>query len=420
MDPDDLDQDPGGEPAPGSAGVDPNTTDAGGDIDINTIVADVEAGLLDPNAGRDDQGGTDDGGDPKSATPPPAPLDPRVAATQAFVDKNYGGDWNAFLEAQYASRAENQRLKEDNERLRGGDQGRGGAAPRDIAAEIKSRADQDAEVASIREQTTALDSSIQQIDTRNQHITAEYGRAQTEMESLNQQLLAAPEDQRYNLQMKMIRLENKMIALTGEFNSNTSIRDARTQTKAILSRDLRRAMDDIRGRIAQEDEDARAEQADNARTFDHYNRAFDAELSRYDVDPKSEKARYLYQATKGILADYLQRRGYEAPPLDANGFRDAVSKLLDAAAKSTGGLKLKVGGNGSRGPARRGAPAPVPPRPGAPRLNGPGGTLARRPGTPPRSADELLDDPNMVRQRAQNIMEAHARARAQRGRGGLA
>lgn len=419
MDPEDLDQDGGGEPAPGSGGVDPNTTDVGGELDLDAIVSEVESGLLDPNAGRDDQGGTDDGGDPKSATPAPAGRTPEEAALEAFIAKNYNGDRNAFLEAQYASRAENQRLKEENERLRG-DGGSRAAAPRDIAAEIKARADRDGEVASIREQTTALDNSIKQIDARNQQITVEYGRAQTEMETLNQQLLSAPEDQRYNIQMKMVRLENKMIGMTGEFNSNTSIRDARTQTKAILSRDLNRAMKDIQASIEREEEDARSEQESNARTFDHYNRAFDSELARYDVDPKSEKARFLYQATKGILADWLQRRGYDAAPLDANGFRDAVGKLLDVAAKSTGSLKLKVGGNGRPGGGARRTPPPVARPSNAPRLNGPGGNIPRRPGTPPRNAEELLDDPNMVRQRAQNLMEAMARRQSQRGRGGLA
>lgn len=410
--------DGGGEPGAGGDGGAGDGGDGGGALTISDIIADVEAGLLEGgdgsgSDGRGDQGSDEDGvGDPKSATPSTAALPPGL---KTFIDQNYGGDVDKFMAGQYESRAENQRMKERLEAL---EAEKNTTPARDTAAELKVRQEQDEEVRGISTQISALDASITSLTTANTQILQRAGTLDAEIKTIEKQLLSSTDDQaRLSLSLDLRDKKADMRDLTAEYRSNEIAKRGDTQTKALLNRDLNRVKQDVAHRMRQEEDEERAQADNNAQSLAFYNRAFEEEIAKYALDPKDQgqakTLRYIYLSTKGILSDWLQGQGYDAKPLDYHGFKTAVSNLLQKAEEG-GAIRRKVGsGPGSR-PANRSRNAAPPSPQNQRRITGPGG-IPRKGAYIPKTAEDIFDDPNLIRQRAQAIQDRLERESAARG-----
>ena len=406
--------DGGGEPDAGGAGGNGGAGDGGADLTIGDIIADVEAGLLEggDGSGHSDQASDDDGGDPKSATPAASALPPGL---KTFIDQNYGGDVDKFMAAQYESRAESQRMKERLEAL---EAEKTTTPTRDTAAELKARQEQDEEVRGISTQISALDASITSLTNANTSILQRAGTLDGEIKTLEQQMLSSTDDQaRLNLSLELRDKKADMRDLTAEYRSNEIAKRGDTQTKALLNRDLNRVKQDVAHRMQQEEEEERSQADNNAQSLAFYNRAFEEEIAKFALDPKdpgqAKTLRYIYLSTKGILSDWLQGQGYNAKPLDYHGFKTAVSNLLGKAEEG-GAIKRKVGGGPGNRPANRSRNAAPPTPQNQRRINGPGG-IPRKGAYTPKTADDIFDDPNLIRQRAQAIQDRLERESAARG-----
>lgn len=401
----------GGEPA------DLSTDDGAAIPTLEDIIAEVEGDLGAGAEGRTDAGNDDGtGGDDKSsaATAP----SPALVALQKFADENYGGDLGKMLEAQYASRAEAARLKEENEALRNNTTR---PAPRDTAAELKARQEQDSEIRSITSQITQIDASIAAFSSRNTAIMQEAAPLDAAIKTLPMRIANATDDTtRRQLEYELSDAKERLRDLSAEYRTNELAKRADNYQKANLNRDLSRAKESVSSRMQREEEEANAQAVADTQARENFDRAFDENIAKYALNPKDPRdmrtMKLVYQSARGILSDWLQSRGYDAPPLDYHGFVSNVDKLLKEHA-AAGTIKLKTG-SGAR-PAHRASVAP--------RLNGPGGvrlpqtqtrTGAAGGGRVPAANDAQLDDPNYWRQRAEGISRTidreNARAAASR------
>lgn len=411
-----IDDPAGGEPT-GDPGV--SGGDGGTDVpaDLNDLISGVEEEMLagDGELDPDDDGEPEPGTAPASKPATAAALPPALAALQSFIESNYGGDAQKFLDAQYESRSESKRLRDELDALKNG-----AKTDEDRDAEVKARREQDEDIRAIESQISTIDAAIKQVGDRNTQIEQDALKLNTDIESINAELLRAPEDQRYGLERKLARAESSLARLTSEYQANVAMLRSDRNTKTILARDLSKAESSLRGRIRREELE-KQELADNdAQAREFYDQAFAEELKTYTVDPKSKTANVLYHSVRGILSDWLTNRGYDARPLDYAGFRSAVQKLMGNFEEAFALKRATPGARGARPAAapRRAAPA----RPGfagTRTVSGPGG-IPRRSGKPAKSADELLDDPDSVRERANRIGAALARRQASlRTRGGV-
>lgn len=401
--------DGGGDAGAGDAGTagagDGGDGGSEANVDLEQVAADFEAQALEELGGQPPTDGAEaEDGQPGKGARRAAALDP----VDEFIQQNYQGNRVAFIAGLHEQRQEGRRQAAEIESLKQQFAAKP-PAPRDVAAEIKAALESSPDVQAIDHDIQAIDTENRGIGARQLEIATRAGTCNNEIIQLEAQLPHIEDQKEWAKTYSTIsRLRTELATLSGEFNTNELRQKQNASEKKNLGRERQRADREIRQRMADEENRNRSQSVSDQRTRETFSAAFDALIEPFGFDPKSPQYAYARNATRTQLADFLESLGSEAEALDAAGIYDAVHKLVGAYAEAHN-LRPKP-------------KTPVaPPRPRQPRALGvrvPGGTAGagQRPaGSTPRTADDVLSDPDLVRKRANAVFEAASRGQARRG-----
>lgn len=397
---------------------DPPDPDAGGDdgdpaeVDLAKVAEEFEARVLSEAEGGDGaEGGEGEGSRGKGAGRTPTAADSKLAK---FIQENYGGDEDAFLAAQYSSRAESRRLAEENQSLRR-------QAPpetRDTAADLEEIYKADPDIQAFNREVQAIDNENKGFGTRAVEIVNEVRGLEAKI--IEQEAGLGHIDEPKDLakaQASLIRMRSQLDALRGEFQTNEVQRRANLYQKSNLQRDIRRAQQDIRAEMAAEENQEKTAKADGERTRKYFGAAFDALIKPFGLEPTSKRLPHIRSTVRAQLADYLDSLGDDAEGMDAASIFDATQKLIAAYADAN---EMKPRGTGTGASQRPKPPTPPPPRhlavPRTPAGSGKTGDEGSG-RTGPRTVDDVLSNADLVRKRATAVFTAQAKAQARGLRG---
>jgi hypothetical protein len=411
------------DPGPGGAaggGSDPGTgsthDDPGGEptdaVDLEQVAADFEAEAIAAAGGTPpatDKGEGPGAKDGDRSTPA------RSDALSRFIAKNYGGDEDAFLEAQFESRAETKRLADENRTLR---ESRTPASAPDNQAALKAALDTDSTVQSLDHEIREIIEDNKALVTRQNQIGVRANALNSEIANLTAELPHIEDNKEWRQkQLALSRAQNELFQLDSEFRGNESRIQTNSRSGRQLQRDLQRQIQSVRDGLDSSARQAQSDAADAARARSTFKQSFDANIRQYNVDPESKQGKYIQMAIRSQLADFLDSLGPDGEGLDAGGMFDAVGRLL--------GNYAEIHGVQLRSAVRKSVPPPNPkprslvvPRPPAARRTDvePGTTPARVPATSDR---DLWDDPEFVKARAERVFSATARSQSRGVRGRL-
>lgn len=428
----DEDDAAGAEAAGGDApdGGDGSTPDGGepdggsGDdsVDLEDVAAAFDQEALAEMAAADDDGGQPDAGEGegsgkgKGAGRRAAASDP----LDEFISKHYQGDRAAFVHSLGESQREARRLAAEIENLKAAHQPR--PQTRDTAAELKAARDTDSEVQALDQDIKQVDQTVTAIQRRQLELTGLATRVNEEIAALEAELpyIEDPKEQAKK-NAKLVRLHSNFSSYQSEFQTNDARLEQQGRAKAQAVRELKRAEQTVKDRLQQEEESERDETVSAERTRKHFETAFQIHIKPYSLDGKSGTYKYAHASVRTILADYLESLGDEHDTLDAAEIYEHVGKLVAAWADASGKKPAAAA------PSKPKPRVPVPPQPQRQKM------VPLRPVSSPasaaaavlrrstlRTADDVLDDPDLVRKRAAAVFSAAARTNARKGVRGIA
>jgi hypothetical protein len=401
----------GGE---GGEGGEPAITDliaAAAEFDAEAVAGEHGG---DPDA---DPAAGDGEGDGKKAAQP-AVDDP----LQEYIDKYYGGSKQAFVAAQFESRAEGKRLAQELADLKA----TLAAKPRDMQAEINEALKADPEVLAIDQEYQAIVADTKATNTRQTQITADYAKSNAEVISLEAELKHVDDPKESGkLQTKIMQLRMDLANLNSEFRENQTKLNMNARDARRLEREMVNAQKAVRDRLEHDDRTKQTSARSEAKTLEAFNKSFTYFMAPFALDPKSEQYEDIMETVKARLATKIEERGEDADPLDASEIAELTAGIITKFAKANG-LKPKAPGT------KPGTPTPPKPparpvsqrqvvlgnraRPTAPADGGNGG--APRGSAAPRTAEDVNKNPDLIRARADRIFSAAAQNNAiAQGRG---
>lgn len=139
-------------------------------------------------------------------------------ALDEFIQRNYQGDRAAFVASLHESRQEARRLADEVAVLK--TKVSPPTPPRDIAAEIKTKLDQDPEVQSLHHEARTIDAENQQIQQRQLALANEASVRSAEIAKLEGQLMNANEENRAQLYSDLMTARSRLNGITIEFEAN--------------------------------------------------------------------------------------------------------------------------------------------------------------------------------------------------------
>lgn len=379
-----------GLPSDSSGSSDPNTPPSS----IDDLVSGIESELL-------GEAGASSASSPQTGDAAPSR---QLDALDVFVQKNYNGDREAMLSAQFESRSETTRLRSELDTLKR--QLEESRQPKvDPQAEFAAAREQDAHVQTINRLVTQAVNERTAIENRQRQVAADAGDLQKDIARLEGKINLSPDD--LTLQRDLYSKKSELQGLLNEYNVNRSNLSTLGMQEQSIKLQLARAEQDVRDRLSAQRSMEVEQQLTAQQTIRVYDNAFINELDKYEVEggAQSEEARWLYNTNKLVLADYLAQRGDQAGLSDEE-IRNAVRSLMQSSAKL---MKLKPKQGGSNGQTRRVMPAqPAPVRrpiaaPSA-RPTSPHAAARSTPSSPPRNIDDAFEDPEFVHRRAAAVL----------------
>jgi len=408
----------GGSPGGGDGGGEGGEEGAGAtDADLARAADEFVAGVIgEAGAGASPQGEGREGEGRDAPHAEPDPIDD-------FIKQNYGGDRHAFVASLYEQRTNGQRMAKEIDDLKVKLEGK----PRDKDADAKAALEADADVQSLNQQIKDDTTRWSQLGQRNLELTTQARQLESNISTLEAEipLIEDPKEvAKKTQQVNKARLD--LLSTQNEFLINETNRQRLYDKVHSNTKELKRAEKVVRDRIDEEEKEQKRELDSVNRTRASFVAAFDEHIKPFKLDPKSKRFLHIREAVRTQLADFLDSRSDDDPGLDAAGISNAVNQLIAAYAEAND-MKPPTTTTPSRKPPVT-PPSNVqrrimtPPRP-----NGQGGQGQGQPNanpnpnapTPPRTADEVLSNPDLVRKRAAAVFQAAARGGAGRAlRGG--
>lgn len=401
----------GGEGAPASTsspGGPPAGDDGAGLVDLSQVAEDFDAAALadlegspPPPSGEEDT----DGGKGKGKKGTPDPL-------QEFIDKNYQGDRNAFLHAQYASREEAKRLRQELDEIKQTTrtlQDRTEPPPDPVAA-FKEARESSPEIRALDQETHAIDAQLKDCQGTGAQIAARAAQIGSELKVLESKLLKAEPDERSQYLVEKSELRQELRSLDQDWKLNEAEARRLGSEKRRVQRETIRAESAIQDEMASEIEEQKNREATRTMTKEAFNASIGVYFKDLDIDPASARGKFLLNTCRSQLREYLLTLG-DGAGLDRQQIHGAVGQILSHAVEAFGISKKQQ-------PRTLTTPRPVL----VPRANV---TPSRTSSSPSSqsSLDGVLDNPNLspkqkadfVRKRAATVFQAGARAGGGRG-----
>lgn len=397
-----------GEGGGGDGGGD-NPDDGEGAVDLDELAREFEERQLAaagkaPAAKKDEgKGGSEGAGSSTSE---------RI---KNYIDKNYGGDEDAFLAAQYHSREEGKRLAD---RVRELETKSSSAAPAQTPEQqLKAALDASTEVQSLNREIQDIDAETKTYGARQLEIGKECNAIDVKIAELRGQMAKADSDEKSSIHLEILAKENQKTSLVTEWNSNESVIKTNDRNRRILVRDLQKAQDAVKESMSEKERRERDRATTQQRTRAAFNNAVISQVKEYGLEIqrdaegklvfKTPGSRVVYHSVRTQLAEWLDELGDDADTITSAEIGDAVRRLLTSHAeagfikKASKSPAPKNKGTGANRPVNfRGS---VPPRmPAASNGNGvagDGGDDNAR----PASIKEMEKDPDFWRRRAEYL-----------------
>lgn len=362
---------------------------ADGGVDIAAVEASYNADAL-AKLGIEPAPGTKEDG---SATPAQAAEKRRI---DAFIEKNYGGDEDAFLAAQYSQREEAKRLASTVRELQ--EAIKNPPAPRDVQAEIANALQLHPKAQSIDRRMSETDTDIKQIDREQAQLATEAGQINNKLGELNARMQVAPEEQRAELWAQINRAENRMSVINSEWKANAGLKRTNISLLQTLQDQREDLAERIQGQLRSQEEQSRSESANADRVRSNFDQSFEAIASQAGIDPESDLGKTFGRVVRSQVADHLDTL---PNGLDPAGLYKATQTIANTLMKQLG-INPRAAG-------RPGVKPPITPRQTlVPRraFNASGQPYA----PPVTSAGDPLDNPNLTPKQRADLARGQARA----------
>ena len=362
---------------------------ADGGVDIAAAEQAFNADAL-AKLGIESAPGTKEDGSPQ--TPAQAAEKRRI---DAFIDKNYGGDEEAFLAAQYSQREhgkrQDERLKELEELVRTRPEPK-----RDVQAEVANAIQLHPKAQSIDRRMSETDTDIKQIDREQAQLATEAGQINNKLGELNARMQVAPEEQRAELWAQINRAENRMSVINSEWKANAGLKRTNINLLQTLQDQREDLAERIKGQLRSQEDQVRSEEANAEHVRNVFDQSFEVIAQQIGVDVATDRGKTFYEIVKSRMADHLDRIPGGLDP--AGMYRDA-NKIANTLVKELG---LDFRG------ARRSNQPVTPRQTMVPRraFNASGQPYA----PPVTSAGDPLDNPNLSPKQRADLARGQARA----------
>lgn len=385
---DDIAGDVGGEGA-GSIGSDDL---GGGEPAAGLDIAEIEATFNAQLTGADAPEGSEDGSGAAKAD---------KGRVRSFIEKNYGGDEDAFLASTYSQREEAKRLAATVKELQ--EIVKNPPAPRDIAAEIKNAVASDPDAQAIDQRITAVDFRIKQIDRDQVELATSAGQVNNKIGQLEAQIQGANEEDRPRLYSELNRYRNEMRSINAEWKANSLGKDNSADLLETLRHQRGRVVREVREAMAREEQSKADDASKTSRIRMVYDKSYEVIATQSGIDPESDFGKSFNKVVRSQVADHIDTL--------PDGLDDPVElyKITQQIA-NTLIKQLGINPRGAGAPKTRQAITPrttmVPKR----SVNTAGQPYVALPNT---STGDPLDDPNLspkqrgelARKQARNITE---------------
>lgn len=425
----------GGGDGGGGGSADPGSVGDGGGDDDGEPVGDLDPASIAEEYDREALSGLEDGEDEPGSGgrgkgsgkggDPHADDDP----VNEFINKHYQGDRAAFIHSLGESQREAKRLAAKLDELEKAGKAGKSDEPVDVTKLLDDAKKSDQEFSSLNQDIESCKVEHSNLTKRQTEITVEAKTTETKITQLETELPYIEDAKQHTQKMaELQRLRSSLSTLTSEYLTNDArIRAVISEHKQAVRAAQRRERE-LKTELERESNETK-----NHHTYaQRQNKLFDmaalAHLKQYAVDPKSEQFEYIKDALRAQLAAKIEQMESD-DPLEPEDLFEELGKLLARYAK-VHNLKPRRAGAPAAAPAKRlGSVPPGGPRP-APRNVIP--SSGRRPSTPvddgggddpkngdggsrrPRNQEELFNDPNYWRKRADHVSEELTRRHAAR------
>lgn len=267
--------------------------------------------------------------EPAKRSKAPAGIPP---ALQAFVDKNYGGDWEAYIQSQHESRSEVSRLRAELEEMKSAKN-----KPEQVEARLKELKESDEDFQSLNQELTSVAKDWNDLGARNSKIITECVKLDRSIAMLEGKIEVADEGDKVYLRAEKAAAISEKNNLVGEHDRNERDRAALVRRHNELKRSVAARERDLRGELDAEEEreQEQKEYVEGAREL--FRNSFSEAATEAGLKPGSAQYNRLYSSVKAEFLMQLRRpSNQERPALTDAGVRKAVKQIVEETASTFG------------------------------------------------------------------------------------